>query len=380
MTLILPVAPCLHTFNPTNHSPLCTQCGQGGSQKGNLSHFLGTCPNFHHMLGQQLTIKSVRFWQLPVASMWQLIGLFTMKRHSVRQGRNQSLSLSASPRQTCSRIPGAQPPVWPPQWPGCRMRKVALTPAAPPPSPGASASSIARQKRRSASAAVSAVSGGGGPCCAALPPCGRHQSLQVSWLGPVWALTAAGESGGEACVCSNRAPAPSCESLRSTNAASLAVACWRPTFSIHYEHAGAVGTGDEERRCPARKAPARLQGAGGPVCRPLLWRRASSPVGRRNRPGPPVCLRVQRAPRRARAPREHRLVPASHAPREKAAPGPARASPGRSSPGSRRPGHGAPPSLRLFCPGLTWSPVLHPRALSVAGPRHHGRPAALPVT
>ena len=103
-------------------------------------------------------------------------------------------SRSASPRQTCSRIPGAQPPVWPPQWPGCRIRKVVLTPAAP------RRKRLLHRQAEAAEAAVSVVSGGGGPCCAALPLRSRRHSLQVSWLGPVWALTAAGESGGEACV------------------------------------------------------------------------------------------------------------------------------------------------------------------------------------
>ena len=38
----------LHTVNPINHSPLCTQCDQGGSQKESVSRFLSTCPKFHH--------------------------------------------------------------------------------------------------------------------------------------------------------------------------------------------------------------------------------------------------------------------------------------------------------------------------------------------
>ena len=44
----LPVATYLHTINPIKHPPLCTQCDQGGSQKESLSHFLSTCPKFHH--------------------------------------------------------------------------------------------------------------------------------------------------------------------------------------------------------------------------------------------------------------------------------------------------------------------------------------------
>ena len=48
MTRTLPVATYLHTINPIKHSPLCTQCDQGGSQKESLSHFLSTCPKFHH--------------------------------------------------------------------------------------------------------------------------------------------------------------------------------------------------------------------------------------------------------------------------------------------------------------------------------------------
>ena len=38
----------LHTINPIKHPPFCTQCDQGGSQKESLSHFLSTCPKFHH--------------------------------------------------------------------------------------------------------------------------------------------------------------------------------------------------------------------------------------------------------------------------------------------------------------------------------------------
>ena len=48
VTQTLPVATYLHTINPTKHSPFCTQCDQGGSQKESLSHFLSTCPKFHH--------------------------------------------------------------------------------------------------------------------------------------------------------------------------------------------------------------------------------------------------------------------------------------------------------------------------------------------
>ena len=48
VTQTLPVATYLHTINPKKHSPFCTQCDQGGSQKESLSHFLSTCPKFHH--------------------------------------------------------------------------------------------------------------------------------------------------------------------------------------------------------------------------------------------------------------------------------------------------------------------------------------------
>ena len=48
VTRTLPVATYLHTINPIKHSPFCTQCDQGGSQKESLSHFLSTCPKFHH--------------------------------------------------------------------------------------------------------------------------------------------------------------------------------------------------------------------------------------------------------------------------------------------------------------------------------------------
>ena len=37
-----------HTINPTKHSLTCIPCGQGGCQKKFLSHFLSTCPKFHH--------------------------------------------------------------------------------------------------------------------------------------------------------------------------------------------------------------------------------------------------------------------------------------------------------------------------------------------
>ena len=36
--------------------------------------------------GQQLKIKSARFWQLRFISTWQLTGLFTVKLRSVRRG------------------------------------------------------------------------------------------------------------------------------------------------------------------------------------------------------------------------------------------------------------------------------------------------------
>ena len=48
MTQTLPVATYLHTINPIKHSPLCTHCGQGGSQKESLSHFLSTCNKYYH--------------------------------------------------------------------------------------------------------------------------------------------------------------------------------------------------------------------------------------------------------------------------------------------------------------------------------------------
>ena len=48
MTRTLPVATYLYTINPIKHSPCCTQCDQGASQKESLSHFLSACPKFHH--------------------------------------------------------------------------------------------------------------------------------------------------------------------------------------------------------------------------------------------------------------------------------------------------------------------------------------------
>ena len=73
----------------TKHFPFCIQCGQVRSQKKKVLCIVSvTVLNF--MLGQQFTIKSVWKlkwnWQLPSAKMWQLIDLFTMKPHSVRQG------------------------------------------------------------------------------------------------------------------------------------------------------------------------------------------------------------------------------------------------------------------------------------------------------
>ena len=83
MTQTLPVATYLHTINPIKHSHFCTQCDQGGSQKERFSHL--PVLNFT-MVGQYLTIKSVRFWQLHFISIWQLTGLLTVKLSSVRLG------------------------------------------------------------------------------------------------------------------------------------------------------------------------------------------------------------------------------------------------------------------------------------------------------
>ena len=48
MTRNLSVATYPHSINAIKHYPLCTQCDQGGSQTESLSHFLSTCPKFHH--------------------------------------------------------------------------------------------------------------------------------------------------------------------------------------------------------------------------------------------------------------------------------------------------------------------------------------------
>ena len=60
-----------------------SQCDQGGSQK--VFHIFSVPVLNFITLGQQLTIKSARFWQLLFKSIWQLTGLFTMKLCSVRQ-------------------------------------------------------------------------------------------------------------------------------------------------------------------------------------------------------------------------------------------------------------------------------------------------------
>ena len=48
MAQMFPVATYLDTINLIKHAPFCTHCGQGGSQKESLSHFLSTCPKFCH--------------------------------------------------------------------------------------------------------------------------------------------------------------------------------------------------------------------------------------------------------------------------------------------------------------------------------------------
>ena len=45
MKAMIQMLPSVH--NKSNkHSPFCTHCGQGGSQKESLPHFLSTCPKF----------------------------------------------------------------------------------------------------------------------------------------------------------------------------------------------------------------------------------------------------------------------------------------------------------------------------------------------
>ena len=54
VTQTLPVATYLHSINPIKHSPLYTQCDQGGSQKESLTHFLSTCPKcFEYTQGRE---------------------------------------------------------------------------------------------------------------------------------------------------------------------------------------------------------------------------------------------------------------------------------------------------------------------------------------
>ena len=86
MTQTLPVVTYLHTINPLKHSPFCTQCDQGGSQKEKFFHIFSVPVLNFITLGQQLTIKSARFWQLHFRTIWQLTGPFTVKLRSARQG------------------------------------------------------------------------------------------------------------------------------------------------------------------------------------------------------------------------------------------------------------------------------------------------------
>ena len=92
MNQTLPVATYLHTINPIKHSPVCTQCDQGEV----FSIFSVSVLNFI-TLGQQLTVKFARLWQLRFMSIWQLIGLFNVKLRSVRQRWSQNWS----PLQLC---------------------------------------------------------------------------------------------------------------------------------------------------------------------------------------------------------------------------------------------------------------------------------------
>ena len=79
MAQTLPVATYLCTINQEKTLSFLYQGGPGGSQKESL-HILSTCSKFHYArtaLSQQLTIKSLRAWQLPLANIWQVTGIFT---------------------------------------------------------------------------------------------------------------------------------------------------------------------------------------------------------------------------------------------------------------------------------------------------------------
>ena len=84
MTQTLPVATNVYKINWTIRPPFCTQSGQGGRQKKNLSHLAPVL--YLTILRQQVTIKCARFWQPPFANICQLIGCFTMNLNSFSQG------------------------------------------------------------------------------------------------------------------------------------------------------------------------------------------------------------------------------------------------------------------------------------------------------
>ena len=102
MSLRLSVATCLHRINQTKRSPFCTQCVSRSLAFSQFLSWISPCLDsssqpspksqfwwhkwhaFYHsaicavlsMLGQQLTTKSARLWQLPFINIWQLIGRF----------------------------------------------------------------------------------------------------------------------------------------------------------------------------------------------------------------------------------------------------------------------------------------------------------------